>query len=117
MIQTPESTQENGWPWAENFPDIIWRARSDGFVEYVNARGVEYAGWPAEQLQGWGWRKLIHRQDARRAQAAWAQATQRGEPYQAEYRLRRNDGVYRWHLARARPAETPGRGLRRWIGT
>jgi hypothetical protein len=29
-------------------------ARPEGFVEYVNSRGVAHVGLPAEQAQGWG---------------------------------------------------------------
>ncbi|HEY0793425.1 MAG TPA: PAS domain-containing protein [Chthoniobacterales bacterium] len=105
--------QSDHCPWAESLPHIVWRARPDGFVEYVNARGAAYAGVPAEGIQGWGWRTLIHPEDVGRAQAAWDQAARSGTPYETEYRLRRTDGAYRWQLVRA----LPDGSLQRWTGT
>jgi PAS domain S-box-containing protein len=116
-MKAPEPIQEGYGTCAEGLPDIVWGARPDGFVEYVNARAVAYTGLPAEQLQGWGWRKVIHPQDVPRAQTAWAQATRSGNPYQAEYRLRSKDGAYRWHLARALPMRAAPAGAARWAGT
>jgi PAS domain S-box-containing protein len=39
-----------------------------------------------------------------------------GEPFEIEYRLRRADGAWRWHLARSSPVRAQGRVVR-WFGT
>ena len=51
------------------------------------------------------------------AAARWGAALASGEVYQTEFRLRRADGVYRWHLARALPIRGPADEIVRWIGT
>ncbi|MEO7332288.1 MAG: ATP-binding protein, partial [Minicystis sp.] len=40
-----------------------------------------------------------------------------GEPYDVEFRLRRADGVYRWHVGRAVPVRAQGERILRWFGT
>ncbi|RYZ69333.1 MAG: PAS domain S-box protein [Proteobacteria bacterium] len=39
------------------------------------------------------------------------------EPYEIEYRLRRHDGEYRWHLGRAMPIKKSTGEVLMWIGT
>ncbi len=100
----------------EGMPDMIWLARADGFIEYFNPRALDYLGLPAEEVCGWGWRKLVHPYDVAQAQIAWERAVQSGTPYEAEYRMRRNDGAYRWQVARGLPAREPGSETQKWVG-
>jgi signal transduction histidine kinase len=51
------------------------------------------------------------------AQEHWAAALAAGDPYEAEFRLRRADGVYRWHIARAVAQRGEDGAILRWIGT
>jgi PAS domain S-box-containing protein len=85
----------------ESMPDMVWLARADGFIKYFNPPALDYLGLPGEEVCGWGWRKLVHPDDASQVQAAWDRAVKTGTPYEAEYRMRRNDGAYRWQLARS----------------
>jgi signal transduction histidine kinase len=39
-----------------------------------------------------------------------------GEIYETQFRLRRADGEYRWHIARAVPTRGPGGEIMQWIG-
>ena len=48
---------------------------------------------------------------------SWAAALASGETYQTEFRLRRADGMYRWHLGRAVPLRDAEGNVSRWIGT
>ncbi len=52
-----------------------------------------------------------------RSEARWKQATDTGEPYEIEYRLRRHDGTYRWFLGRALPVRDEQGEVTRWFGT
>jgi PAS domain S-box-containing protein len=40
-----------------------------------------------------------------------------GEPYEVEFRLRRADGTYRWHLGRALPVSNNAGQITKWLGT
>ncbi len=47
--------------------------------------------------------------------AAWVLAIRMGQRMEHEFRLRRFDGVYRWHLARAVPERDESGLLAGWI--
>jgi PAS domain S-box-containing protein len=52
-----------------------------------------------------------------RAQAAWDQAVRSGKPYNADHRIRRNDGPYYWVAARGQLVSTQDGQVQRWVGT
>jgi PAS domain S-box-containing protein len=97
-------------------PQMLWTARPDGSIEYVNARVVEYHGRKVDQLQGWGWRSTVHADDWDRCAALWTKALKKGHPYEVECRLRRHDGRYFWHVVAAMPRRENGR-IVRWFGS
>ncbi|MFY9314525.1 MAG: PAS domain S-box protein [Burkholderiales bacterium] len=101
---------------ADHSPHMLWAARPDGMVEFVNARVCEYAGRSREQLEDSGWRSLVHPDDWERCLARWVKAHKKGHPYEVEYRLRRHDGRYFWHLGAAMPHREGGR-IVRWFGS
>jgi PAS domain S-box-containing protein len=102
---------------AESLPVMVWSAGSDGFIEYFNAQALAFLGLAQEELCGCGWRKLIHPDDAPRAQSAWEQSFRSGKVYQADLRIRRNDGLYYWVAARGQPVRRQDGQVQRWVGT
>lgn len=88
--------------FAQAMPNHVWAARDDGSVEWINDRVHEYAGLQREALLGHGSDQLVHPDDRARYQALWAASIASGAPLDAEVRVRRHDGEYRWHLVRAR---------------
>ncbi len=101
---------------AESIPQLVWMARPDGHVEYFNTRWVEYTGRPADDTLGWGWEAVVHPDDRPAAVTAWTHAIATGEPCEVEFRLRRADGDYRWHLARSLPLRDDDGTVIRWVG-
>jgi len=102
---------------AEAIPQQVWTAQPDGQLDFVNERVVEYFGMPREQILGQGWQSIIHPNDLPEALVAWEHALRTGDAYETQFRLRRGDGAYRWHLGRAL-ARHDGRGaIIRWYGT
>ena len=88
---------------AESIPHIVWTASPDGATTYFNRQGTDYTGWPRETNYEWNWVTLVHPEDVERAAQAWQHATMTGTDYLMEYRIRRFDGVFRWHTFRAIP--------------
>jgi PAS domain S-box-containing protein len=102
---------------ADSVPQLVWMARGDGHVEYFNARWREYSGQPTVQALGWGWEDMVHPDDRPAAVAAWGQSIAAGEPCEAEFRLRRRDGEYRWHITRSLPVRAEDGEVLRWVGS
>jgi hypothetical protein len=98
---------------AEAIPQLVWTARPDGSVDYLNQRWVEFTG---ARALGHGWEAAIHPEDAARVRELWRGSLAGGVAYETEYRLRARDGGYRWFLARALPLRDSDR-IVKWFGT
>jgi PAS domain S-box-containing protein len=92
-------------------------AAPDGATEYLNRIGSAYTGAPPEANYGWNWVNLVHPDDAERARAGWAEAVRTESPFALEFRVRRHDGVFRWHACRALPVRREDGRVRKWVGT
>ena len=102
---------------ADAIPVQVWTATPDGALDYVNQRAESYFDTPASALIGDGWQTFVHPDDLPGAGQRWAHSLATGDPYEVEFRLRRADGVYRWHLARGTAQRASDGELRRWFGT
>jgi len=103
---------------AESLPLIVWSARPDGWIDYYNRRWHEYTGMTLEQTRGWGWQRVLHRDDVEQCLRRWTTAVERGKRFEIEYRFRRSsDGAYRWHLGRAVPQYDEEGRIVKWFGT
>jgi PAS domain S-box-containing protein len=102
---------------AESLPQIVWLQRRDGVIEFINRRGISYAGLSSENLAS---RRLVARvvdpADRRRVRDIWGDARSREAGYSLEARLRRSDGVYHWHRIQVHPILDEGGSLVRWMG-
>jgi PAS domain S-box-containing protein len=101
---------------AETLPAHVWTALPDGSLDYVSARTAAYFGAPAEAVVGDGWQAMVHPDDLAGAGERWARSLATGEPYETEFRLRRHDGAFRWHLARAHAMRDAEGRITRWFG-
>lgn len=101
---------------AEGLPQLVWSAGPDGVRDYFNRRWLEFTGIGLEQEDN-PWLRALHDEDRSRALAAWAQAVERGQTFQAEYRLRGREGRYRWFLGRATAIRNEEGEIVRWFGT
>ncbi|MFN2511867.1 MAG: ATP-binding protein [Pyrinomonadaceae bacterium] len=102
---------------AESIPAIVWTAQPNGSIDYYNQRWFEYTGMTLEQTSGWGWQPVVHPDDIERCLRRWARSVATCEEYQIEYRFKRVDGSYRWHLGRATPMLDESGQIVRWFGT
>jgi PAS domain S-box-containing protein len=102
---------------AETVPQIIWTATADGSVDYFNQRWFEYTGLTWAQTQSWGWTPVLHADDLVLCLNRWNEALATGCAYEVEYRFKRHDGIWRWHLGRAFPLRDHGGQIVRWVGT
>ncbi|HSN89779.1 MAG TPA: ATP-binding protein [Anaeromyxobacteraceae bacterium] len=102
---------------AEAIPQIVWTTDAQGQANWFNRHFAEYTGLGADAGRGPGWLGAVHPDDAPRAAERWAASVASAEPYEIEHRLRRADGVYRWHLTRAAPLRSSDGQVVKWFGT
>ncbi|HET7785880.1 MAG TPA: PAS domain-containing sensor histidine kinase [Myxococcales bacterium] len=99
---------------ADVIPQIVWVARASGEVEFHNRRWYEYTGFAPGDAKG-SWTAVVHPDDLPAALEAVRRAMVDHSDFALEYRLRRHDGAYRWHLARSVFArDANGRPARRF---
>ena len=103
---------------AESLPHIVFTFTDEGVVDYVNSRWTEFTGLTLaditeERVRG----SSIHPDDLEAVRTAWAEARRSGSRYESEFRGRRQDGAYRWLMARALPLRDDERRVTKWIAT
>ena len=98
-------------------PTLLASARPDGYADFFNQRWIDYTGLSAEQLEGWGWANQLHPDDAEGLLKIWRSSLASGEPLEAEARMRRFDGAYRWLLFRANALHDESGNIVKWYGT
>jgi PAS domain S-box-containing protein len=102
---------------AETIPGIVWTARADGDVDYMNSQWYSYTGQEEQQAVGQGWQSVLHADDTARSVARWAESLKSGTEYEIQFRCRRHDGCYRWFLGRGRPLRDSSGQIVKWVGT
>lgn len=98
-------------------PQLVWIATAEGVMLDVNQRWTEFTGLTLQQAQTDGWQQIVHPEDVPILTQAWQQAQQEGNSYQAEGRIQRVDGIYRWHLHQATPLKNAQGQIIKWFGT
>jgi len=100
----------------DTIPGLVWSARPDGYVDFLNQRWCDYTGMSLDEACGWGWERATHPDDLASITAYWRSVLASGEPAEAEARLRAHDGSYRWFLYRAVPLRDASGAVVKWYG-
>ena len=126
LEQGSVSTQTTGDPQTSEFhlgrvidaiPVFVWSALPAGEVEFCNQRWLEYTGMSLDEFRAEELATAIHPQDKSDFVEKWRAAVTRRGPFEAEARVRRADGCYRWFLIRAVPLPEAKGAISRWYGT
>ena len=102
---------------AESIPQLVWTANAQGVLLDLNQRWLDFTGLTFPQAQTEGWQAIVHPDDLPILSENWAAAQKDGTRYQAEGRIRRADGVYRWHLHQAIAVKDEQNQIVKWFGT
>jgi PAS domain S-box-containing protein len=86
-------------------------------VDYANPFWRSYTGLTGEEALGEGWASAVHPDDVAPINARWRSAAEAGSTYEIEFRFRRADGVYRWHLARVTPVRDAAGSDISWVAS
>jgi PAS domain S-box-containing protein len=101
---------------ADVMPQQVWTANEKGELDYVNLVTINYFGKSEEEIVGAGWQTVIHPNDLESVLKTWLNSVQNLTPYQVEFRLKRKDDLYRWHLGRATSFVNKNNEVK-WFGT
>ncbi|HWT92549.1 MAG TPA: LuxR C-terminal-related transcriptional regulator [Solirubrobacteraceae bacterium] len=102
----------------EAIPHLVWTARGDGTVQYVNHRGRELLALSEQTgVAQERWSATVHPEDEDRVRAVWQAAVMAGGPFRCVYRVRRRDEAYLPVLALANPVLGTDGEIVMWAGT
>lgn len=102
---------------SEAIPQMVWTARKDGAMEYVNQRWQDYTGLSLAVSQGDGWQRVVHPHDLPDLVQSWRGALETGIDFELECRLKRSlDQRYFWHVLRGHPLHDQKAEMK-WCGT
>src|ERR1700687_4122188 len=119
---------------ADTTPAMLNSCRPDGHLDYVNKGWLDYFGVSLEtaldrgalvkssrpsktDMHGSDWQPVIHPEDLEGFTDHWKSMLVSGKPDEREARVRRYDGVYRWHLFRALPLYDETGKLVKWYAS
>jgi formate hydrogenlyase transcriptional activator len=97
-------------------PALIFSARPDGYVDYVNRAFLDYIGASFDELEGSAWTKFVHPEDLDEHLRRWRESLASGEPAISEARYRTPNGEYHWLLFQSKPLRDDRGEVIRWFG-
>jgi PAS domain S-box-containing protein len=98
-------------------PVMIWMSGTDKLCTFFNKGWLDFTGRPLQQELGNGWAEGVHREDFDRCFELYVNSFDARQPFTMEYRLRRNDGEYRWVLDNGAPRFAPDGTFLGYIGS
>jgi PAS domain S-box-containing protein len=102
---------------ANKAPVMIWMSGTDKLCTYFNEPWLEFTGRLLAAELGNGWAEGVHPDDLTKCLDTYVQAFDRRESFDMEYRLRRNDGEYRWISDTGVPRLDSDRNFAGYIGS
>ncbi len=95
---------------------ILWTMDAQGQAVEDSWSWRVFTGQSFEELKGLGWLSAYHPDDRKRIQTDWQRALACKTRFEAQYRLRRHDGRWRWTQVRATPLLNSDGSARAWVG-
>ena len=96
---------------------LIWMADKDRLCTWFNKGWLDFTGRTLEQERGNGWAEGVNADDLVRCLEIFVTNFDLRQPFSMEYRLRRNDGEYRWILETGKPDFTADEIFEGYIGS
>lgn len=98
-----EASEKIFYDIANNEPTLIWVSDVNGQRTFFNKSWQKATGRSLRQDEGMGWIETVHLDDREMFLKKYTEGIEERMAFEIEYRLCRNDGVYRWTLSRGKP--------------
>jgi PAS domain S-box-containing protein len=98
-------------------PALIHTGWPDGYLDYFNRGWLDFVGKSLEEMCGWRWSDVVHPEDVAGIMQKWQAALTTGHAFEAEARIRRADGQYRWLLHRNVSLRDERMAIVKWFGS
>jgi PAS domain S-box-containing protein len=95
---------------------IVWTNTADGRVREDSPSWRAFTGQTYDEWKELGWQDALHPDDRERIATLWSECVAKRSVFEAEYRLRRVDGSYRWTAVKGVPILDEDGAIREWIG-
>lgn len=95
---------------------IVWTTDPQGAVVEDAPLWRAYTGQRLEEILGFAWLQALHPDDRDRSIKSWLEALATKRTFDTEYRIRGQDGVYRWFAVRGVPVLDEDGRIREWVG-
>jgi PAS domain S-box-containing protein len=95
---------------------MIWISGTDKHCTWFNQQWLNFVGRTLEQELGSGWVEAVHADDVALCFDAYVKAFDARLPFTRSYRLKRNDGEFRWVLDKAIPLFAPSGDFTGYMG-
>lgn len=102
---------------ANHMQHLAWMANSEGAVHWYNSRWYDYTGTAFDEMQGWGWKNMLHPEHADSVISFFTQAWKTNQPFEITHLLRSKDGHFRWFISRGTPVCDANGNILQWVGT
>jgi PAS domain S-box-containing protein len=115
--QTIHESEERFRLVANTAPVLIWMSGTDKLCTYFNQPWLQFTGRSMEAELGNGWTDNVHPEDLSVCLNTYTNAFDQRESFKMQYRLRRNDGEYRWFFDLGVPRFNPDGSFAGYIGS
>lgn len=112
--QELEKSEKRFRSLAESIPQLIWETDEKGNSLFASGKWFEYTGiYPKAEEE---WRTMIHPDDYEENARIWSNSLATGEIYRCDVRIKRHDGIYRWHTVIGEPIFNEENKIIKWVG-
>ncbi|MFW6257635.1 MAG: sensor histidine kinase, partial [Prolixibacteraceae bacterium] len=116
-VKELKASEEKFRTLSNNISQLAWMADNKGRILWINKRWIDYTGKPPQEIEGFGWKKIIHPEHLERLGKTVSLAIKNEEPWDEFVPLQNQAGSYRWFLFRVLPVRDELANSIRWFGT
>ena len=112
-----EASERRFRSFVENANDIMYTLTPDGVFTYVSPNWPELLGHPVDEVIGESFRRFVHPADMPACEAFLERVIRTGKKQEGvEYRVRDQNGLWRWHASNASPMRDETGAVTAYLG-